>query len=282
MDPGVDAAGVQLGLEGSRRPGEDRERARNGRAATSRTPRSSTASAAARRVHRVVAADRQDREVGPRSSSRISAMSPNTSVSPGVVDAEAVLELEHEPGRLAEVQRTLRAAMRSPAECIAGTIVTLMPAASTVPPLFIPMTSSASRELGQPVGSARGRRARRARRRATTARRRSGRSARGSRSSTSHRRPASSAACGLFGLPYHGSTSTSCPPGVAISTHRVAVPRELRVAPDRHRSLLRRAALASSRGAHYRRAARPGRGYTPPVPAEQIADEPRVHQLDAS
>ena len=58
----------------------------------------------------------------------------------GVVEPEAVLELDDEADRLAEVERRLR--RRRSSRRPSGrrrTIVTLIPAASTVPPLFIPI-----------------------------------------------------------------------------------------------------------------------------------------------
>ena len=69
-------------------------------------------------------------------------MSPNTFVSPASIEAEAVLQLDDEPGRLTEIERRLTTGVPAPAEWSAYVMVTFTPATSTVPPLFIPIAAS--------------------------------------------------------------------------------------------------------------------------------------------
>ena len=60
----------------------------------------------------------------------------------GEVDAAAGLQLDDEARRLAEIARRSARVVPVPAEWSADVIVTPIPRASTVPPLFIPITSS--------------------------------------------------------------------------------------------------------------------------------------------
>ena len=165
-------------------------------------------------------------------------------------------------------------AFQSPAEWSARTIVTFSPAASTVPPLFIPIS-----RVGPPGSSAAEPQAhlvdaRPGRPRAGCA------TARASpkwsswpwvTSSTSHRSTAS-AERGLSGLPNHGSKRIVLPPGV-VPPARMAVPGERRVARS---SAIGAPPRRSQRSAlRWRRAGghRSGRlGYTRAVPAERIAE----------
>ena len=64
------------------------------------------------RTHREVAADRQERDVGPVQLADQPHVAEHVGVA-GVIEAEAVLDLDHEAGRLAEVERRLAAARSS-------------------------------------------------------------------------------------------------------------------------------------------------------------------------
>ena len=138
----------------------------------------------------------------------------------GEVEAEAVLELDDEPDRLAEIERRLGPAVESPAEwsaadhrdahagCLDG--AALVHPDHVVRAGVVPAEPEAHLVHGRPgwIGPAGERRARP----------RSDRSGRASPSSASHRSTAS-AALGLVGLPNQGSNSTVRPLGVSSSQH---------------------------------------------------------------
>ena len=175
--------------------------------------------------------------------------------------------------------------IRSPLECAAGTIVKRMPCVSTVPPAFIPMTSAASPSWASRY------------RLSSWTQGIDGCSRRASdsvsaskwskcpwvRHSTSHR------ACAVDGV---GAVRVAVPrvdqhhlPAGRGDLHaRVPEPRELRVPPDRHRSLLppgRRS--RSSRGCPLSAGRpRPGSRLHSARARGTDRDEPRAHQLDAA
>ena len=172
----------------------------------------------------------------------------------------AVLELDDEARRLAEVERRPPPAFQSPAEWSAAVIVTRSPAASTVPPLFMPITAS------PPPG-----RRRASHRLISWMHGQTGRSrlARATASpiwsswpwvtSSRSQRSTASAGFGLLGLANHGSTMTVLPPGRLDLDAGMAVPGDRGVGRDRHGGV---PPLSSSMLP---------RGYTRGVSATQIA-----------